>query len=73
MTENRGSSTIQPLKTDLNAFAESSYVSPALLKKTKGFVDFDLQLFRPEVKKSNCHEKRLESFNYFPPSLSNYT
>ena len=50
--------------------AESTFVSPGLMKKTRGFVDFDLQLFRPPLKKANCHEKRLEAYNYFPDNIS---
>ena len=39
-------------------------------KKTTGFINFDLQLFRPELPKSNAHDKRFEPFNYFPKNLS---
>jgi hypothetical protein len=35
-------------QSEYNAMANTSFVSPAVQKKTKGFVDFDLQLFRPE-------------------------
>ena len=45
-------------------------MSPAQIRKTKGFVNFDMQLFRPDIKKANCHEKRLEAYNYFPRNLS---
>jgi hypothetical protein len=58
--------------SDYNALGNSSYVSPAQQRKTKGFVDFDLQLFRPDASGSAAaHEKRFEPYNYFPASLSN--
>jgi hypothetical protein len=58
------------LNTDYNAFAQSSFQSPSQYKKTRGFIEFDLQLFRPDPQKTNCHEKRLEPYNYFPTNLS---
>ena len=57
--------------SEYNALALSSYQSPALQKKTKGFVDFDLQQFRPDISMSNAHEKRFDPYNYFPHNLSN--
>lgn len=56
---------------DYNALAAQSFQSPALQKKTKGFIDFDLQMFRPEISMSNAHEKRFDPYNYFPNNLSN--
>eukprot|EP00347_Sterkiella_histriomuscorum_P019453 403341574 len=38
--------------------------------KAKGFVDFDLQLNRPEISGANAHEKRFLTYNMFPPSHS---
>jgi len=58
------------LNTDYNAFAQSSFQSPSQYKKTQGFVEFDLQLFRPDPQTTNCHEKRLEPYNYFPTNIS---
>lgn len=58
--------------SDYNALAQSSYISPAQQKKTKGFVDFDLQLFRPDgTQNATVHEKRFEPYNYFPANISN--
>ena len=39
-------------------------------KRTKGFVDFDLQMTRPEIPASNAHDLRFEPYNYFPPHYS---
>ena len=52
--------------TEYNALGASTFQSPSDQRKTKGFVDFDLQLFRPQPQKSNAHEKRFEPYNYFP-------
>jgi len=30
-----------------------------------------LQLFRPDVSTANAHEKRFDSYNYFPKNISN--
>lgn len=57
-------------QADYSALANSSFISPALQKKTKGFVDFDLQLFRPAGQGVGAHEKRFEPYNLFPNSLS---
>ena len=60
------------VNTDYNALSGNSYMSPALQKKTRGFVDFDLQLFRPDGTSGvKAHEKRFEAYNYFPDNLSN--
>ena len=56
--------------TDYHALANSSFLSPAQQKKTRGFVDFDLQLFRPGLSTLNAHEKRFDPYNYFPANLS---
>ncbi|CDW80070.1 UNKNOWN [Stylonychia lemnae] len=39
-------------------------------RRPKGFVDFDLQLARPDVQKTNAHDNRFEPFEYFPPTSS---
>ena len=58
--------------TDYNALATTSFMAPAQQKKTRGFVEFDLQLFRPEGSTgANAHEKRFEPYNYFPQNISN--
>lgn len=48
----------------------STFLSPAQLKKTRGFIDFDLQLFRQDMKRPNAHEKRFDPYNYFPKNLA---
>lgn len=40
-------------------------------KKLKGFIDFDLQLNRPEIPPINAHDQRFEPFNHFPANYSN--
>ena len=40
-------------------------------KKMKGFVDFDLQLPRPDIQSTNAHDQRFEPYNHFPLSFSN--
>ena len=39
-------------------------------KKLKGFIDFDLQLSRPDIQVSNAHDQRFEPFNHFPNNLT---
>lgn len=39
-------------------------------KKTKGFVDFDLQLNRPPIQPINAHDQRFEPYNMFPSNFS---
>jgi hypothetical protein len=39
-------------------------------KKTKGFVDFDLQLNRPPIQPINAHDQRFEPYNMFPVNFS---
>lgn len=56
--------------TDYHALANSSYLSPAQQHKTRGFVDFDLQLFRPGLTTLNAHEKRFDPYNHFPANIS---
>lgn len=48
----------------------SSYYS-ALHSKPRGFIDFDLQLARPELNRSNAHEKRFDNMTLFPRAHSN--
>lgn len=40
-------------------------------KRLKGFVDFDLQLPRPDIKSINAHDQRFEPYNMFPTHYSN--
>ena len=40
-------------------------------KKLKGFIDFDLQLTRPEIAPINAHDQRFEPYNMFPANYSN--
>ena len=56
--------------TDYNALAGSTFMSPAQLKKTRGFVDFDQQLFRQDMRRPNAHENRFDPFNHFPKNLT---
>ena len=56
--------------TDYHALAGSSFMSPAQMNKTRGFVDFDLQLFRPGPTTFSAHEKRFNPYNYFPMNIS---
>jgi hypothetical protein len=57
--------------TEYNALASSSFMAPAIQRKTRGFVDFDLQVFRPDAAgTANAHEKRFEAYNYFPKNIS---
>jgi hypothetical protein len=56
--------------TDYNAMSGSTFMSPAHLRKTRGFVDFDLQLFRQDMRRPHAHEKRFDPFNYFPKNLT---
>ncbi len=39
-------------------------------KRLKGFVDFDLQMSRPEIPASNAHDQRFEPYNHFPAHYS---
>eukprot|EP00347_Sterkiella_histriomuscorum_P003218 403365139 len=39
-------------------------------KKPKCFIDFDLQLARPEIQKTNAHDNRFEPFEIFPKNSS---
>ena len=39
-------------------------------KKLKGFIDFDLQINRPDIPKANAHDQRFEPYNMFPPNFS---
>ena len=40
-------------------------------RRTKGYIDFDLQIDRPELKKANAHDLRFENFDVFPKNYSN--
>ena len=57
--------------SDFNAMANSTFLSPALLRKTRGFVDFGLQINRPTIDMPKAHDRRFDSFNNFPKILSN--
>ena len=52
--------------------ANSTFMSPALLRKTRGFVDFDLQMKRPMIEMPKAHDRRFDSFNNFPRILSDH-
>ena len=41
-------------------------MSPNMQKKTRGFVSFDLQTFRPHLARGACHDRRFEAFNTNP-------
>ena len=51
--------------------ATSPYFISAVEKKLTGFIDFDLQTNRPQMKGSNAHDKRFETFDHFPKNCSN--
>lgn len=45
-------------------------MSPSKFTKTRGFIDFDLQLFRADMIKPPAHDKRFDTFNNMPRNLS---
>lgn len=47
------------------------FQSPVIQKRTQGFVDFDLQVKRPEITGHQCHDRRFETFNIFPKNYTN--
>ncbi len=74
-----GGSNVSP-STDMRHYLPGEGGTPKVLftvnhvdKRLKGFVDFDLQIPRPEIPAANAHDQRFEPFNHFPgPYSSTY-
>lgn len=52
--------------------ANSTFISPAQQKKTRGFVDFDLQTKRPLLKMPKAHDRRFDTIQIIPKIHSEY-
>ena len=61
---------VKGAQSDFFALAKSTYMSPAQMNKTKGFVSFDRQQFRPAMRTNNVHERRFETWDRYPKIAS---
>ena len=73
MTRTIGRKSQVARSVQFNVMAKSTFQSPSQLKKTKGFIDFDLQIKRPDITKNqvNAHERRFDAFQ-FPKVSTDY-
>ncbi|CDW89917.1 UNKNOWN [Stylonychia lemnae] len=61
-------SKIQPNQSMLDNYGLDNNSSSGI--KTKGFINFGLQMSRPDISGANAHEKRFVPFDVFPNSYS---